>query len=74
MKCDTRSDISIAPAHQAEELKMTIKLAKISRFVNGVFGLESYLEHLQANDPAGAPTRDQAKKDYLEALALRLSR
>ena len=53
---------------------MTRKLGKISRIVNGVFGLENYLEHLQANDAAGAPTRDEAKKDYLSALALRLNR
>lgn len=53
---------------------MTIKLAKISRFVNGVFGLESYLEHLQAHDAAGGPTRDEAKRDYLDALAMRLRR
>jgi hypothetical protein len=54
---------------------MTIKkLGRISRIVNGVFGLENYLEHLQANDSAGAPTRDEARKGYLDALALRLSR
>jgi hypothetical protein len=53
---------------------MTIKLARISRIVNGVFGLENYLEHLQAHNAAGAPTRDEAKKDYLNALALRMSR
>jgi hypothetical protein len=53
---------------------MTIKLGKLTRIINGVFGLENYLEHLQANDSAGAPTRDQAKKDYLNALALRLNR
>ncbi len=53
---------------------MTRKLGNITKIVNGVFGLENYLEHLQARDSAGAPTRDEAKKDYLNAIALRLSR
>ena len=53
---------------------MTIKLARISKIVNGVFGVENYLEHMQANDAAGAPTRDEARKDYLNVLNLRMRR
>ena len=48
---------------------MTIKLAKISRIVNGVFGLENYLEHLQAND-AAHPATAGAGDALLNSLGL----
>ena len=50
---------------------MLQKLVKIIHRLNGVSDFESYLENLQSLDPSGAPTREQARKDYYRMQAYR---
>ncbi len=49
------------------EEKMLQRVFSVIRRTNGVSGFDGYLQSLQGLDSAGAPTREEARRDYLAA-------
>jgi hypothetical protein len=50
---------------------MAQKLMSMTRLAGALSGFEGYLSRLQALDTAGAPSRDEARRDYKDMLRRR---